>query len=73
MLSGCCGSERELTRIFDRSYFVVARKGNVEKFKNLLGQIVDLFDLESTRFNWNNIQIIGIIKDVMGIVERLGE
>lgn len=73
MLSGSCQSDKDLTKIYDRAYFVVGRRGNIDKFKQLLYNIVDLFDLESSRFNWNNIPVLGNLKGVKEIVERIGE
>ena len=69
MLGSCCGEEKFLSAIFDRCFYVVGRKGNVEKFRRELSNVLDMFEIEL--YNWNNIEVLGTLKGTNALAERM--
>lgn len=72
-LSTCCVDKKSLTYLFDKSQFVVGRKGNIDKFKIELNNVVELFGLDEGLFNWGSLNIVGSIKKTPELAERLGD
>ena len=73
MLDSNFDNENIMFSFFEKSYFVVGRKGNVEKFLNGLAYVIDLFDLDEGMCKWNNIEILGSMRDINTLVERTGD
>ena len=73
MLNSTFESENLLFNFFEKSHFVVGRKGNVQKFKNELVNVIDLFDLNEGMCRWDNIEVISNIKDIHVLLERTGD
>lgn len=73
MLNSNFEDEGILYTFFERTYFVIGRKCNVEKFKAELFNVVNLFDIEETKCNWANVEIVGVTRDINSLVERLGD
>lgn len=71
MLGSCCGEERFLLALFDRSYFIVGRKGNIDKFRRTVAMISDMFEMELC--DWNNVEILGVLKNTVALAERIGD
>lgn len=71
MLGSCCGEEKFLSAIYDRAYYVVGRKGNVDNFRSILHEVLDLFEIEL--FDWNNIEVLGTLKGTKLLAERVGD
>ena len=73
MLDSNFDNENIMFSFFEKSYFVVGRKGNIEKFLNGLAYVIDLFDLDEGMCKWNNIEILGSMRDINTLVERTGD
>lgn len=73
MLNSTFESENLLFNFFEKSHFVVGRKGNIQKFKNELLEIIDLFDLNEGMCQWDNIEVISNIRDIHILLERTGD
>lgn len=73
MLSSSFEDEKYLSLLFDKSYFVVGRRGNVEKFEKEMNEVADLFSFEETLFDWSKIEVIGTIKGTPALAERVGD
>lgn len=59
------------TLLYNNSAFVVTKGGNISKFQHSMEEAASLFALDSTRFDWSKTAVIGSVKDLKGIVERL--
>lgn len=73
MINSLFENENILFSFFEKSYFVVGRKGNVDKFRHELANIIDLFDLDEGMCKWANIEVLGVVKDVNSLYERTGD
>ena len=62
-----------LYNFFEKSYFVIGRRGNIVKFQKELNYIVELFDLDESACKWNNVEIIGTLKETDKLAERTGD
>ena len=47
----------------------MGRKGNVEKFRRELSNVLDMFEIEL--YNWNNIEVLGTLKGTNALAERM--
>ena len=66
-------NETMMYNFFEKSYFVVGRRSNVDKFKKELNYVVDLFDLEESICKWNNVEILGTLKETDKLAERTAD
>ena len=70
MLMGCA-EDSDLAVIYERSHFVVGRRGNVDKFLKCLAQVVDLFGLDESAFDWSNVDVLGTIRGTQDLANRM--
>ena len=66
-----CMDEKQLAMVFERSYFVIGRKNNAEKFNAELADAVDLFGMAEAGFDWCRTEILGTTKNISGLMQRL--
>ncbi len=72
-LSSTFESDNKLFTFFEKSHFVIGRKGNIQKFKAELNYVVDMFGLDEGMCQWNNVEIICNIRDLITLIERTGD
>lgn len=70
-LSMYCADEKQLANVYEKSYFVVGRKNDIGKFSSELADAVDLFDMDEAGFDWNKVEVLGNIKNIAELVERM--
>lgn len=73
MLNSTFESENLLFNFFEKSHFVVGRKGNIQKFQNELNNVIDLFDLNEGMCRWDNLEVISSMRDMHILLERTGD
>lgn len=56
---------KTLYTFFEKSYFVVGRKGNIDKFNKELVNVVDMFERdEENTCDWTKLKVLGTLKGV---------
>lgn len=64
-------NEETLNIFYNNVRYVLTKSGNISDFRTSLDYFTDIFDLESTSYNWGTVEVIGTLKDTLNFAERL--